>query len=44
MTTAPTCVRGQKKSVVWRFMKAPWPVSVFQQVRPFSAEAHTMVR
>ena len=34
----------QKKRVVVRFIKAPWPVAVFQQVRPFSAEAHTRVR
>ena len=36
-STAPS----QKVSTLSRFMKAPCPVSVFQQVSPFSSEAHT---
>ena len=32
---------GQKVATPSRFMKAPWPVSLFQQVSPFSSEAHT---
>ena len=32
---------GQKVVTPSRFMKAPWPVSLFQQVSPFSSEAHT---
>ena len=31
----------QMVSTPSRFMKAPCPVSVFQQVSPFSSEAHT---
>ena len=32
---------GQKVVTPSRFMKAPWPVSLFQQVSPFSSDAHT---
>ena len=32
---------GQKVATPSRFMKAPCPVSLFQQVSPFSSEAHT---
>ena len=32
---------GQKVVTPSRFMKAPCPVSLFQQVSPFSSEAHT---